>query len=352
MLDSTIIRQDADSICQGFSPVQLEGKTILITGASGIVGTYFLECLHHLSAVQKMNFQVLAVMKNEPPAHLLECLSLPNIHILRGDLADSEFYPHLPDSDFIVHAAGYGQPGAFLQNPKATIQLNTTATAALLDKVKKNGKFLFISSSEVYSGLRNPPHKETEIGLTNTDHPRSCYIEGKRCGEAICNAYRTTGVDAKSARLCLAYGPGTRPADRRALNSFIEKALKERHIRLMDAGQARRTYCYIADAVSIMWRILLDGKESIYNVGGISSVTIAELAQQIGAALDVSVTMPEKSETLQGAPEDVRLDMDKFQQEFGPLSFISLNEGLKRTINWQSQLYDLPSAFQRIEFTV
>lgn len=339
MLDSTIIRQDADSICERISPVQLDGKTILITGASGIVGTYLLECLHHLSAVQKMNLQVLAVMKNEPPAHLLECLSLPNIHSLRGDLADSEFYPHLPEADFIVHAAGYGQPGAFLQNPKATIQLNTTATAALLNKLKKNGKFLFISSSEVYSGLRNPPHKETEIGLTNTDHPRSCYIEGKRCGEAICNAYRSGGVDTKSARLCLAYGPGTRPGDRRALNSFIEKALMERHIRLIDSGQARRTYCYIADAISIMWSILLQGKDSTYNVGGISSVTIAELAQQIGAILNVPVTIPGNSETLQGAPEDVQLDMTKIEKEFGPLEFISLEEGLSRTIKWQSQLY-------------
>lgn len=339
MLDSTIIPRDADSICQGFSPVQLDGKTVLITGASGIVGTYFLECLHHLSATQKMNLQVLAVMKNEPPAHLLECLSLPDFHILRGDLADSDFYPHLPEADFIVHAAGYGQPGAFLQNPMATIQLNTTATAALLDKVKKNGKFLFISSSEVYSGLRNPPHREKEIGLTNTDHPRSCYIEGKRCGEAICNAYRTTGVDAKSARLCLAYGPGTRPGDLRALNTFIEKALKERHIRLMDAGQARRTYCYIADAISIMWKILLQGKDSTYNVGGISSVTIGGLAQQIGAVLNVPVTMPENSETLQGSPEDVRLDMTKVESEFGPLAYISLQEGLNKTIKWQCQLY-------------
>lgn len=339
MLDSTIIRQDADSICQGFSPVQLDGKTILITGASGIVGTYFLECLHHLSAVQKMNLQVLAVMKNEPPAHLLECLSLPNIRILRGDLADTEFYPLLPEADFIVHAAGYGQPGAFLANPKATIQLNTTATIALLDKVKKDGKFLFISSSEVYSGMRNPPHKETEIGLTNTDHPRSCYIEGKRCGEAICNAYRSAGVDAKAARLCLAYGPGTRPGDHRALNTFIEKALKVRHIRLLDAGKARRTYCYISDAVSIMWRILLEGKESIYNVGGTSSVTIAGLAQQIGAILNVPVALPENSETLQGAPEDVRLDLTKVEKEFGPLSYVSLQEGLKRTIDWQCQLY-------------
>lgn len=242
MLNLQIIQEDAGTICQKLSFEELEGKTLLLTGASGIVGTLFLECAHYLIATQGMNFNVCAVMKNEPPSHLLGCISLKNIQVLRGDLTDANFYAHLPAADFIIHAAGYGQPGAFLQNPTATIQLNTTATFALLDKLNQGGKFLFVSSSEVYSGLDNPPHQETEIGRTNTDHPRSCYIEGKRCGEAICNAYRAAGVDAKSSRLCLAYGPGTRPGDRRALNSFIEKALKERQIRLLDSGQARRTY--------------------------------------------------------------------------------------------------------------
>lgn len=339
MLDSQIIQRDAEAICGKLLAEQLEGKTLMVTGASGIVGTYFLECLHHLKKVAGMNLKVWAVMKNEPPAHLMECLSLPGIHALRGDLSDPSFYPKLPASDLILHAAGYGQPGAFLQNPRATIQLNTTATFALLDKLRQGGKFLFVSTSEVYSGLENSPHKEMDIGRTNTDHPRACYIEGKRCGEAICNAYRAQGVDAKSARLCLAYGPGTRPGDQRALNSFIERALKERHIRLLDSGQARRTYCYVADAVYIMWRILLDGKDAIYNVGGKSSTTIAELARYIGSVLNVRVMIPKTSKTLKGAPEDARLDITKVEQQFGPLSFVSLEEGLNKTINWQRQLY-------------
>ena len=340
MLNSPIIQQDAELICSDLPAGQLEGKTILVTGASGIVGSYFLESIHYLIKARGMKLKVWAVMRNEPPEHLLECLSLPEIQVLRGDLADASFYTQLPTADVIIHAAGYGQPGAFLQNPKATIQLNTTATFALLDKLQEGGKFLFISTSEVYSGLVKSPHKETEIGSTNTDHPRACYIEGKRCGEAICHTYRMRGVDVKTARLCLAYGPGTRIGDQRALNSFIQRALKDRQIQLLDSGQSRRTYCYVADAVSMMWRILLDGKDFIYNVGGVSSVTIAELAQQIGVVLGVPVTIPVQSETLQGAPFDVRLDMTKFEQEFGPLSFVPLSVGLAKTIRWQTQLYN------------
>ena len=339
MFDSRIIRKDAEAICRRIDPNRLDGKVICVTGASGIVGTYFCECIHYLIKTRGLKLTLWAVMKNDPPAHLLDCLALPGIHVLRGDLADFGFYQHLPTSDVIIHAGGYGQPGAFLHNPRATIQINTSATLALLDKLRHGGTFLFVSTSEVYSGLGNPPHKESDIGLTNTDHPRACYIESKRCGEAICNASRSQGVDAKVARLCLAYGPGTRPGDRRVLNSFIERGLKEGRLELLDSGNALRTYCYIADAVHVMWRILLEGKAAIYNVGGHSTLTIAALAQHIGTALHVPVVIPAQSASLPGAPDDVRVDMAKAESEFGPLTYVDLPEGLNKTIEWQRHLY-------------
>ena len=174
-----------------------------------------------------------------------------------------------------------------MENQVKTLKINTIGTFNLLEKLLPEGKFMFISSSEVYSGLSTPPHRENEIGTTNTTHPRSCYIEAKRCGEAICNAYRAMGIQAKSARLSLAYGPGTRPNDMRVINSFIQKALIQGYINLMDQGLAFRTYCYISDAMEIMWNILVKGKEPVYNVGGFSKVTIAELAKLIGAEINL-----------------------------------------------------------------
>jgi len=201
-----------------------------------------------------------------------------------------------------------------------------------------NGKFLFISTSELYSGLPHPPYNESQIGTTNTTHPRSCYIEGKRCGEAICNAFRQNGVAAKSARLALAYGPGTRPDDKRVLNAFIEKAFKGK-ITLMDQGNAKRTYCYVSDAVEILWNILLKGTEPLYNVGGFSHTTISELAEKIGTYLNIPVEYPDKEQDLVGAPDDVYLDMNKVKQEFRKTDWVNFDEGLQRTINWQKELY-------------
>jgi nucleoside-diphosphate-sugar epimerase len=142
-------------------------------------------------------------------------------------------------------------------------------------------------------------------------------------------------VQAVSARLALAYGPGAREKDARVLNAFIERGLVEGRIRLMDEGRARRTYGYITDAAVMLWRIGLAGTEGIYNVGGKSRTTIAELAAAVGRLLDVPVTIPAGSRQLEGAPDDVGLDLGRFEAEFGRLAFLPLEEGLHRTIAWQ-----------------
>jgi nucleoside-diphosphate-sugar epimerase len=124
------------------------------------------------------------------------------------------------------------------------------------------------------------------------------------------------------------------------LNSFIERALREKAIRLLDRGEAKRTYCYVSDAMRMVWRILLEGKDPIYNVGGTSSTTILGLAHLIGDLLDVPVRVPmEPSTGVVGAPDDVRLDLAKFVNEFGPIELTGLQEGVARTVEWQKALY-------------
>ncbi|MFA5127519.1 MAG: NAD-dependent epimerase/dehydratase family protein [Patescibacteria group bacterium] len=317
-------------------------KDFLITGASGLLGTYFLACIKLLrDNDDDKNFgNIFAVMLNDPPDYLADLYK--DVLIIKGDLSDYNFCQSLPSADYIIHAAGYGQPGRFMEDQVKTLKINTLATFSLLEKIKNNGNFLFLSTSELYSGLRKDSYNETDIGNTNTDHFRSCYIEGKRCGEAICNAHRLKGVSAKSARLALAYGPGTRVHDKRVLNSFIEKAIINSKIDLLDQGEAKRTYCYVSDAVEIMLNILLRGKESIYNVGGISQTTIRDLAINIGEQLSVPVVFPEETGTsVNGAPDDVKLNLDRVANEFGKKKFVSLKEGLAKTIEWQKNIYNL-----------
>ena len=111
----------------------------------------------------------------------------------------------------------------------------------MLEKTNKKGGFLFLSTSEVYSGI-NKQNYENKIGNTNTNHLRSCYIQSKLAGETLVNIYKKkTKLNAKSVRLCLAYGPGNKINDKRVIYQFIEKALKNSKINMLDAGLDKRS---------------------------------------------------------------------------------------------------------------
>jgi dTDP-glucose 4,6-dehydratase/UDP-glucuronate decarboxylase len=333
-----ILDDTADILkCVDFSPI--EGREVLITGASGLLGVYMLAALHKWNLEHDRSISVTALTRSPLPDWLSELTKTSNMRLLRGDLSDPLFYGELPAADVIVHAAGYAQPGKFLENPTKTIQINTTATVALLEKLRPKGKFLFLSSSEVYSGSPETPYREDSIGTTNPSHTRACYIEGKRCGEAICHAIRRQGNDIKIGRIALTYGPGTRTDDVRVLNTLIRQALIHRRIDLRDQGAATRTVGYVTDVVELLLHVLISGREATYNVGGTSKITILALAKMVGRILDVPVTTPDDDSDPTGAAAEVDLDLSRACGEFGKHDFVSLEDGLLRTIEWQKQLY-------------
>lgn len=289
----------------------MKKKTILICGAYGLIGSNICKRLE----------------KDYPDIEITK---------VKFDTFENSYEDNLHKFDYVIYATGYGQPQMFGKDKVLTIKCNTEGVWEAFDYLKPNGKFLFISSSEIYSGAPSP-HKETDIGMTTPQHTRACYIEGKRCGEAICMAYKEQGYDVKIARLALAYGEGTKKGDTRVLNQLIEQALTKKEIHLLDDGSAVRTYGYVDDIVEMLLNVLFNGKDIVYNVGGISKVSILDIANYIGSITKSKVILGDKK--LEGSPDSVQLDLSKYLNEF-PITFTDFGIGIQKTINYQKQLYE------------
>ena len=243
----------------------------------------------------------------------------------------------IPKSDIIIHAAGYAQPQKFIEKGIETLLLNSKATYELIIKLKHGGKFLFLSSSEIYSGLEGDVTEE-KVGNTNTDHGRACYIEGKRFGETIVHTLRKkNNIDAKSARVCLAYGAGVKKDDARVMSQFVDSALKFNHINLQDDGSAIRSYIFVGDVILMLLKIMLFGKQPTYNIGGKNKTSIKNLAMTIGKILNADVSF-KKKQLNSFAPKSAFVSIKNYEKEFGIIKLTKLSKGLEQVIEWHKLL--------------
>jgi UDP-glucuronate decarboxylase len=323
------LEKDINKVIENIDFSSLQNKKVLITGASGLVGFYLTQCVKRLQ--NELNIEVYLSYKNDIPSYLKEYYDFPYTEI-KEDITSVKLEPKF--FDVIIHSSGYAQPMKFLSDSLTTIKINTHATINLLDSLKTDGKFLFVSTSELYSGNDNLNIDESQIGTTTPSHNRACYIESKRCGETICHSYRASGYDVKIARLSLAYGPFTKLGDLRVLNSIIDKGLNNNTIELMDDGSALRTYCYITDVIEMFWNVLLHGKDVTYNVSGFSNISIKGLAENVGQILDKKVIAPISLDGLAGSPKVVNISSEKYINEFQKHSFVDMKHGLENVIEW------------------
>jgi nucleoside-diphosphate-sugar epimerase len=332
-----IILDDTKNLIKENSCKYFKNKKILILGYSGIVGQYFVGLFLNLLNTKHSPKSITLSSKNKAPSYLNFLKKIKTIKIIQNDISKNKLQA-FKNYDCIIFSAGYGQPSKFLKNPIETINLNTTILNNFIRKLKPRGKFLYMSSSEIYNKNKNKNLTENDIGLTNTDDPRASYIEAKKCGEVIVNTYKKVhNVDAKSIRLCLAYGPGSQINDGRVLYQFINRSIKNKNLEIQDSGLAKRKYIYILDAIKMMLNIIVLGKKTTYNIAGQESVTIKSLAKKITDIFNIKLQI-KNNDALPGSPANISLSIKRYEDEFGKVNLTKIDNGLKKTIDWHKLL--------------
>jgi UDP-glucuronate decarboxylase len=309
----------------------------LITGGAGFVGSWLSESLTALRA----KVVVLDNLSSGSLKNIEHLIDLPNFKFLKGDVSNFKFEEHY---DFIIHAASLPAPDMYITKPVETMLPNSIGMLNILEEARKHESVvLYISTSEVYGDAEVVPTPESYWGRVNPVGLRSCYDESKRFGEALCMAYfRQYGVDVRIARLFNTYGPRLDPdvSYARVVSRFITQALSAQPITVYGDGKQTRSFLYITDAVEALIRMLFkeDLKGEIINVGSPNEITILELAElikKLTMSTSPIVFLPPR-------PDDPKRrcpDISKARKILSWEPKVSLEDGLRRTIEWFREVY-------------
>jgi len=343
-----VIKEDVERIIErlGSSVKKLSGKTVLILGASGLIGSYIVETIAFFNSEKKLHkscnvigLQRRVITKQSRLGYLL---GRPDIEFVSHNAT----IPYIPRGsvDYIVHAAGMSAPAFFLADPLGTIDSNVNGIRWILEYARSHTvrSVLYMSSGEIY-GDPPPeylPTSETYPGNVSTFGPRACYTSSKRLAETLCRIYfEKYGVPVKIARPFIIYGPGLGITDRRVMADFIRQGLQGHPIEMVSAGRDSRSYCYIEDATVAFFQLLFSSKNGeAFNVASdAEEVSIRNLAQLVHKICHIKKPVRVKQKNaryIQGAPKRVMPDISKLRKSFGFTPEVGIEEGLKRTIEW------------------
>lgn len=326
---------------------RLRFKTILITGASGMIGLY----LTHLFMLRNEKYgdgiKVIALARNEEASRLRFGQYWENQYFQFVKCDINEPFRFDMDCDYILHAASNTHPILYSTDPIGTITTNVIGTTNVLNyairhKVKR---VVFLSSVEIYGENRGDTERFSEdyCGYIDCNTLRAGYTEGKRAGESLCQAYISAkNLDIVIPRISRTYGPTMQMSDSKAIAQFIKKAVYGEDIVLKSEGNQLYSYNYIADTVSAILYIMLNGTcGRAYNVADeASDITLKELAHILAskAGTKVIFELPDAKEQL-GYSKATKAILDARRlRELGWKSMYDIRSGLNETYDILSEV--------------
>lgn len=325
----------------------LAGKTIMISGATGMLGKCLIDLLMCYNSVvseetnQEKVINIIALSRNEQTARkrFLPYWDKSCFRYISCDVNGA--IPECGKVDYLIHAASNTHPQQYAKDSIGTIASNVVGTKNLLDYAVSHDtkQFCFISSVEIYGENRGDVEKfdESYLGYIDCNTLRAGYPESKRLGEALCNAYHQThGLEFTIARLSRVYGPTMLRSDTKAISQFIRKAAAGEDIVLKSEGNQQYSYTFVTDAAAAILRIMLFGKSGhAYNVANEESdIALKELAQHLAdiAGTKVVYELPDEIEKKgYSTATKAMLDTAKLQS-IGWRPRVPMKEGMRCTV--------------------
>lgn len=319
---------------------KLKNKTILITGATGLIGSNLVKYLLSLNEQLDLNVRVLALIRSKEKAQNVFAELLENVNLEVILLGGVEQLPNIEeDIDYIIHGANPTSSHFFIERPVETITMAVYGTNRILQlaKEKQVEEFVFLSTMETY-GVTQKGQKiaEADSGRFNTTEVRNCYPLSKQACESLCCAYyKEHGIRAKIARLTQTFGPGVEYTDGRVFAEFARCAIEHRNIVLKTKGETERCYLYTGDAVKAIITILINGMPGqAYTVANEDTYcSIYEMAKLIADDYGIDVEIQEQDVSKQGYANTLYMDLDTSKlQALGWRPTVGLKEMYSRMI--------------------
>jgi dTDP-glucose 4,6-dehydratase len=307
---------------------------IVVSGAAGFIGSHMCDRLladgHSVVALDNL---LTGSCRN-----LRHLTGQPRFQFIEQDITHP--FSIGGDVDCVVNMASPASPKDYLDYPIETLAVGSAGTRNMLElALEKGARFLLTSTSECYGDPLVHPQVESYWGNVNPVGPRSCYDESKRFAEALTMAYhRKHGARTNIARIFNTYGPRMKLDDGRVVPAFLDQALRGEPMTVFGDGSQTRSFCYVADLVDGLCRLMLSDERYPVNLGNPSEMTILEFAEHIrrmtGSSSPISFRpLPEDD------PKQRQPDITKARKVLGWEPRITLEEGLRPTVEYFREIH-------------
>lgn len=338
---NNILKEDIQLFASRFTlATELEGKTIAITGSTGLLGACMVHCLLALKAQRGVNLHVVAVARNMEKAVHLFGEEHEELSYYQYDFSSTEPFQPKRKVDYLFHFAAPTASKDFVEKPVETMNTVYMGMQNILNYAEqaKLESLVLASTLEVYGTITDDstPLTEDKQGYLNPMATRSSYPLAKRAAEALCHNYAVEKqVKVKVARLAQTFGAGVSKQDNRVFAQFARSVIHDEDIILHTTGELSRCYCYTTDAISAMLYILLKGEDgTAYNVANEATyISIRQMAELVAKTFN---------------PDHVHVVIDK-QEGLGysPTTKLRLDTQRIQTLGW-TPYYNMKDMFGRL----